>query len=90
MTTQAGPKTAQDPSKTTLLYLTAGGSFPTGRSWGGLGVLLGALGPRLGRSWLLLGSQRPEMRHSRATTRHSRATGILGGGSKHVETHYTN
>ena len=38
-----------------LFYLTAGGSLPTGWSWGGLGVLLGVLGG-LGRSWGGLGA----------------------------------
>ena len=44
---QASPQDAlkapQDPSKTTLLYVTVGGRFPTRASWGGLGRLLGRL-----------------------------------------------
>ena len=40
---QDAPKTGQDNSKTTLVYETAGGSFPSGASSDAIGAVLGSL-----------------------------------------------
>lgn len=41
--TKDASETDHDTSKTNLLYQTAGGAFPSGTSWGGLGVIFGFL-----------------------------------------------